>query len=248
MTAEPDAAGSGLPDLTTDDHEWIAEEAARLFRENERRRGGVRPATITPQDFLDYWVAVATWSRARAAALARVEALDAESARLRGLIDACGPWLKDGETPAKRIEREFQDCQAVGMLLAKRTADRDALAARLAAVREAVERWRANAQFMQTMNLGAEGKASWSGSEVALKTVLALLDAPRHAHRRDGVTRACCNCEYHGDKGCHFPEPQWGGAPPFMVSAAMPDQRAGGAGCVQFRARRLTARDDPRRP
>lgn len=59
------AAGSGLPDLTPDDHEWIAEEAARLFRESERRRGGVRPATAMPQDFLDYWVAVATWNRAR---------------------------------------------------------------------------------------------------------------------------------------------------------------------------------------
>ena len=50
------------------------------------------------------------------------------------------------------------------------------------------------------------------------------------------MVRACCNCEYHGDKGCHFPDPQRGGPPPFMATAAMPDTRNGGAGCVQYRA------------
>jgi hypothetical protein len=33
--------------------------------------------------------------------------------------EACAPYLKDGETPAERIERERQDCLALMELLAK---------------------------------------------------------------------------------------------------------------------------------
>ncbi len=33
--------------------------------------------------------------------------------------EACAPYLKDGETPAERIERERQDCLALMALLAK---------------------------------------------------------------------------------------------------------------------------------
>jgi type II secretory pathway pseudopilin PulG len=46
-----------------DDREWIDNRADQLFRESERRRGGVRPATITPQDFRDYFVVSATAER-----------------------------------------------------------------------------------------------------------------------------------------------------------------------------------------
>jgi hypothetical protein len=46
-----------------DDREWIDNRADQLFRESERRRGGVRPATTTPQDFRDYFVASATAER-----------------------------------------------------------------------------------------------------------------------------------------------------------------------------------------
>lgn len=46
--------------------------------------------------------------------------------------------------------------------------------------------------------------------------------------------RACTDCEYDGANGCAFPEPQKGGSAPFMVMAAMPDPRDGGAGCFQF--------------
>ncbi len=45
---------------TDDDRQQILEYASILFRENERKRGGVRGQTITPQDFLDYWVIDAT--------------------------------------------------------------------------------------------------------------------------------------------------------------------------------------------
>lgn len=53
------------------------------------------------------------------------------------------------------------------------------------------------------------------------------------------MMRGCCNCEYCFDRGCQFPNPQQGGVPPFMVAAAVPDSRAGGIGCVQFRLARV---------
>lgn len=53
--------------LTKEDREWIDAEADRLFRESERQRGGVRPATITPQDYRDYFVVEATYRRILAA-------------------------------------------------------------------------------------------------------------------------------------------------------------------------------------
>ncbi len=56
-----------LRDLTAEDREWIDARADHLFRDSERQRGGIRPATIMPQDFRDYFVAQAAWERARAA-------------------------------------------------------------------------------------------------------------------------------------------------------------------------------------
>jgi hypothetical protein len=53
--------------LTEEDREWIDAEADRLFRESERRRGSVRPATIRPQDYRDYFVVNATYHRILAA-------------------------------------------------------------------------------------------------------------------------------------------------------------------------------------
>lgn len=49
------------------------------------------------------------------------------------------------------------------------------------------------------------------------------------------MTRACINCEYEAGADCHFPEPQKGGAAPWMIQAACVDRRNGGAGCLQFR-------------
>lgn len=45
------------------DREWIDTRADELFRENERCRGSIRPQTITPQDFRDYFVVNATLER-----------------------------------------------------------------------------------------------------------------------------------------------------------------------------------------
>lgn len=49
--------------ITDEDREWIDTRADQLFRESERQRGGVRPATVMPQDFRDYFVVQAAWER-----------------------------------------------------------------------------------------------------------------------------------------------------------------------------------------
>jgi hypothetical protein len=52
-----------------------------------------------------------------------------------------------------------------------------------------------------------------------------------------GPMKSCLVCEYDakpGPDGCAFPLPQYGGLPPFMVPAAMPDRRDGGAHCIQY--------------
>lgn len=49
--------------ITDEDREWIEARADELFRESERRRGGVRPQTIRPDDFRDYFVVDATAER-----------------------------------------------------------------------------------------------------------------------------------------------------------------------------------------
>lgn len=54
-----------LPDLMQGDHDWINAEAFRLFRKNEIARGVQRPDIRIPPEYLDYWIAVATWSYAR---------------------------------------------------------------------------------------------------------------------------------------------------------------------------------------
>jgi hypothetical protein len=64
------AALEGFPNR--DDWEWIDNRADELFRDSERRRGGVRPATITPQDYRDYFVVNATAKRI-AAIIAKAE-------------------------------------------------------------------------------------------------------------------------------------------------------------------------------
>ena len=48
--------------------EWGDARADELFRESERQRGGVRPATAMPQDYLDYFVVQAARERLEARA------------------------------------------------------------------------------------------------------------------------------------------------------------------------------------
>ena len=59
--------------------------------------------------------------------LAQIVAVQAdELAALRALLEACAPYLKEGETPAERIERERKDLTAtVGMLAAERRRSED---------------------------------------------------------------------------------------------------------------------------
>ena len=70
-TRSGDAAGLREA-LSPEDREWINNRADELFRQSERQRGGVRPATITPMDYRDYFVIDATAERI--AALARLSA------------------------------------------------------------------------------------------------------------------------------------------------------------------------------
>ena len=69
-----------LRDLTAEDREWIDARADQLYRDSERQRGGIRPATIMPQDFRDYFVAQAAWERARAALAAAPQPAPAPAA------------------------------------------------------------------------------------------------------------------------------------------------------------------------
>ena len=63
----------------------------------------------------------------RNAALMERDHAEAERDRLRALVEECAPYLKDGETPIQRIERDFKDSQALLAMLAKDRAERDRL-------------------------------------------------------------------------------------------------------------------------
>jgi hypothetical protein len=71
-------------DLTTEQREWIDARADELFRQNERQRGGVRPATTTPQDYRDYFVASATAELFRA----RLKEAEARAERIEAICRA----------------------------------------------------------------------------------------------------------------------------------------------------------------
>ena len=77
--------------ITDEDREWIDARADQLFRESERQRGGVRPATVMPQDFRDYFVAQAAWERA-ADVLIEAERRGAERMRERAAVKSRELW------------------------------------------------------------------------------------------------------------------------------------------------------------
>jgi hypothetical protein len=93
MTAQVEVGGGDLTEL-----EEAATELRRLHAENER-------LTTLLAD------------------VGQVEAELAEKSdevhRLHALVAACEPYLKEGETPAERIERERRDTEAVCRLYAK---------------------------------------------------------------------------------------------------------------------------------
>ena len=61
--SEPEPLAVRVKPLSDEDRDWIDARADELFRANERRRGGIRNQTITPQDFRDYFVVTATRER-----------------------------------------------------------------------------------------------------------------------------------------------------------------------------------------
>lgn len=60
--------------------------------------------------------------------------------RQRDLIDACAPFLKDGETPRERMDRDFADSQALMSLLADARSQRDSALEALKPFADTVER------------------------------------------------------------------------------------------------------------
>ena len=91
--------------ISDEDREWIDARADQLFRENERARGGVRPATITPQDYRDYFVVQAAWERA-AYALIEAERRGAERMRDRAAAVA-DSWLENfGQFAPKHLSAQ----------------------------------------------------------------------------------------------------------------------------------------------
>jgi uncharacterized small protein (DUF1192 family) len=102
--------------LTPEDHDAIAFEAARLFRDWTRHRGPTQD--IKPQDGLEYWTAVATWTLASARRGSSGSPLVSEIARLTA-------ELTKARTEWDRAERA---CEQIAVRLNDRTAERDALA------------------------------------------------------------------------------------------------------------------------
>lgn len=68
------------------------------------------------------------WRDAEAAAAtlkAERDELLREKERLGALVEACAEYLKEGETPRERMDRDFKDTQALTELLAEARRDRD---------------------------------------------------------------------------------------------------------------------------
>lgn len=70
---------------TFSDEEWesIEEEADRLFRDSERRRGSIRGQVIQKEDHLHFWAAVAVQNR-RAAPVVTNEMVRAAAIAISG--------------------------------------------------------------------------------------------------------------------------------------------------------------------
>ncbi len=67
------------------------------------------------------------------------DAVERELADLRAKLADCAPYLKDGETPRQRMDRDHQDVLSLMQMLAKDRADRDVLRAKLAVAVEALD-------------------------------------------------------------------------------------------------------------
>ena len=101
--------------ITDEDREWIDTRADQLFRESERQRGGIRPNTVMPQDYRDYFVVQAAWERA-ADALIEAERRGAERMRERAateveasaaIVDHPSVFMGGPSRNAQRIANSF---------------------------------------------------------------------------------------------------------------------------------------------
>lgn len=71
------------------------------------------------------------------ASMAGSDGREAEELRCqRELLDACGPYLKEGEAPAERIERERRDTEVALKLLAQEKRKTEAMLAALKRIKE----------------------------------------------------------------------------------------------------------------
>ena len=98
--------------ITDEDREWIDTRADQLFRESERRRGGIRPNTVMPQDFRDYFVVQAAWERA--------ERRGAERMRERA-TQAAEPKRKPKKKNGGLHRGAYTDPQAAGAYSARQS-------------------------------------------------------------------------------------------------------------------------------
>ena len=67
---------------------------------------------------------------------ARYGHVEGDARALRKMVADCEPYLKDGETPAQRIERERRDTEAVLTLLVREKQKTERLAAALNLIAE----------------------------------------------------------------------------------------------------------------
>jgi len=103
----------------------------------------------------------ATGSDTAIVAAAALTALSARAQEAEARLAECEPWLKPGETPAQRIEREFNEHNATGFREAaalRRAEEAEAREARLRAeaLEEAMERLRQKAEALRKVAAAAD--------------------------------------------------------------------------------------------
>lgn len=70
-----------------------------------------------------------------------IDSAAAELRRIQAQMTACEPYLKEGETPAERIERDHRDSLALMTLLAREKTKNEALLAVLKELQESASYW-----------------------------------------------------------------------------------------------------------
>lgn len=142
------------------------------------------------------------------------------AAELRALVDACAPYLKAGETPAERIERDRKDCDALMTVLATRTKECEALRAQLAASESACAQMREALADLIGLADAAMADANRAGEEYARVAELAAGRAALAASTGKGWVSTDGAVEANA-----VSMPDWIGC--FVGDARVPDDWAG---------------------